>query len=142
MTQAFGSYPPPRQKRGYKGLIIGLAVLLVLCCGGGAVLFGLGLKGAADSDRKMDVEITSCKFAGDEVNLPTATVEFTVKNNGKTDNSVKLSWDYRNAKGEQVDTDTTFTPTVKPGDTIKHSETTLLNTKMGTGGRCILTKVG
>lgn len=130
--------PKPKQAfwRGPGIILIVIAVGLALF-GIYALTGGLAPKPAAADD--LDVSITSCTFTGSDT-LPSAKVGLTVTNNGSRTRSVSIGIEYRDSSGARIDTDTARVSSVKPGDTVRTEETTLLDAGT-TSGRCLITSV-
>lgn len=138
-------WPPLRQKKRFwtstggvftiVGIILG-SVFLV--CGG---LLALGLVSDSTAAKKMDVKLTSCSFENDGF-LPSATVEYTVKNTGDTARGALIRIEYRDGAGNRVDTDTAYVQTIQPGDTVRAEETTMLDAAVSPGsGKCAIVGV-
>lgn len=137
-------YPmqPPVKKSFWKSpggitLIIALAIIVPClgCIGFGT--FGSILDDSAAS--KMDASITSCKFTGGP--LSSAVVGISVKNNGDTTRTATVEIEYRDAGGTRVDTDTAYVRDIRPGDTARVEETTLLDAEVSSGS-CVIGEVG
>lgn len=136
-------YPPPKKKSFWSstggvfailGMVFGGVILL--CVG----LAAVGLVSDRNAASKMDVQITSCKFTGSEV-LPSATVGYTVVNNGDSTRSVSIKIEYRDSSGARIDTDTAYVRDVKAGDTVRGEETTLLDAAPSGSGECVVVGV-
>lgn len=138
----FGPLGPPRPARPPSGwrqpwvlVVVGVITTVVLC--GGLVLAGAVSDRAGLDD--MDVTITSCEFSGGEI-LPSATVGYTVTNRGSSARSVTLRIEYRDGSGARIDTDTAYVRDVRPGDTVRGEEITLLDVPVA-AGKCTLAGV-
>ena len=128
---------PPKKTSNRKillivGLVIGLLVLLSL-------VFGTaGGVSDRDSASDLDVSVTSCEFVGGA--LSSATVGIKVKNNGDSTRTVRVKVEYRDSAGVRVDTDTAVVRGIKPGDTARVEETTILDAEI-TSGTCAAVSV-
>jgi hypothetical protein len=88
----------------------------------------------------MKVAVTGCSFASTG-SLQTAKVDFTVTNTGATARSASVGIEFRDGAGNRVDTDTAYVKTVAPGDTVRASESTILDASVESTGRCLVTSV-
>lgn len=110
------------------GIILGSVV--VVCVG--VAVVGAAVSGSAAS--KMDASITSCTFTSGP--LSSAKVGIQVKNNGDSTRTAKVDIEYRDSSGNRIDTDTAYVRNVKPGDTARVEETTLLDAEVTSAGTC------
>ena len=107
-------------------VIVVVATALAPVIIGGVLLITM-VSRSADRGEAVDVSLTGCTFTGS-----TATVAFTVVNNGSRDQTVRLRWEYRDASGARVDTDSTRVE-VPAGDTVRDEESTILNADASSG---------
>ena len=113
----------------------GIIVLIVVVIGTLGVLAGvLGERGAGSSD--ITVRITSCVLGevGGKVGLE-------VTNGSGRTRTVRIGLEYRDGSGARVDTDTATVRGVRPGETVRHDEPTLLNAAVTGQGECVVTSV-
>ncbi|MDH6466380.1 hypothetical protein M2302_006588 [Micromonospora sp. A200] len=97
------------------------------------------LRFPADSwlPKQLDVQVTPCSGTGS-----TATIGYTVKNNGSKARRVTLEVEYRDVSGARLDTDTAYVGSVPAGDTVRGEESTFLNASPGSGTiTCKIVKV-
>jgi hypothetical protein len=113
------------------GIIFGSLALITVAFAGIAYLSNQG-------SSSMDAKILSCSFAGDT--LPTATVEYTIKNNGNSTRGATIHIEYRDSSGNRVDTDTARVRSIQPGDTVRSEEVTFLDASVSSG-TCVITGI-
>ncbi|WP_280841636.1 FxLYD domain-containing protein [Micromonospora sp. A200] len=83
------------------------------------------------------MQVTPCSGTGS-----TATIGYTVKNNGSKARRVTLEVEYRDVSGARLDTDTAYVGSVPAGDTVRGEESTFLNASPGSGTiTCKIVKV-
>jgi hypothetical protein len=110
------------------GIIVGSVVVV---CVGVAVVGAVAGNSAAS---KMDASVVSCTFTPGP--LSSATVGIQVKNNGDSTRTAKVAIEYRDGSGNRIDTDTAYVRNVRPGDTARVEETTLLDAEVTSAGSC------
>lgn len=87
-----------------------------------AIPAGLALNWYAHRPSDLDATITSCEAAG-----RTATVTITITNRGSAARTAKVDIEYRDGSGARIDTDSVRLRDIAPGDTVRSSETTILD---------------
>ncbi|MBF9129381.1 hypothetical protein I0C86_10405 [Plantactinospora sp. S1510] len=115
------------------GIIVGSVV--VVCVG--LAIAGALMSGSAAS--KMDASVVSCTFTPGP--LSSATVGIQVKNNGVSTRTAKVGIEYRDGSGNRIDTDTAYVRNIRPGDTARVEETTLLDAEVTSAGTCKIVDV-
>jgi hypothetical protein len=113
-------------------IIITAAVIAV------AALWFLGDRADKKAISALDVIITTCTLTG--TNVPVAKVRYTVTNNGDVARAATLTFEYRDAGGARLDTDTARVQTLTPGDTARAEESTVLDGPTNTLD-CFITSV-
>lgn len=132
--------PTPRapRKHGFWSTGLGFAVLM----GGGLVVLVAVILGVAAVNRSaadaLRVTVTGCKVTTGD--LPSGTVEFTVTNTSSYTRTARIGIEYRDSSGSRLDTDTSVVRDIAPGDTVRSSESTLLDAGAA-DGTCRITSV-
>jgi hypothetical protein len=126
---------PPNPKLVFWTSPAGIAIML----GAVAILFLVGAlmtrSSGGEATKDLAATIVSCDFTGD-----TATVGFTVTNNGAATQNATVHIEYRDGSGNRIDTDTSIVRKIAPGDTARCQEQTLLDAP-ATSGTCQITGV-
>jgi len=89
-----------------------------------ALLFIVRVAQGPASDR-FDLTVTSCTATTGS--LSTATVGFTIKNTTAQTRSATVRIEYRDGSGARLDTDTARVASIRPGETVRHDESTILD---------------
>lgn len=103
------------------GVISMLAIMGVLVL----VLLGIINRIQGPASDRFDLTVTSCSATTGT--LPTATVSFTIKNTSSRAASATVEIQYRDGSGARLDTDTAYVTSIRPGETVRHDESTLLD---------------
>lgn len=132
------AYAPPRSQFWLKGP--GLILIIVVA---GLAIFGIyaltgGLTTSSAKADDLSVTVTKCEFT--DGSLPSAVVGISVTNAGDTAYSATISIEYRDGGGARIDTDTARVSNVRPGETVRTEETTLLDAA-ASSGTCVLTGI-
>lgn len=114
----------------------GTGVVLMLLIAGAAIVLIAGISNlvSGPASDNFDVTVTSCDATAGS--LSTAKVAFTIKNTSSTARSATVEIEYRDGAGNRLDTDTARVQTIQPGDTVSHSESTILNGEASGTIRC------
>lgn len=112
-------------------VVAGLAVFGIYALAGGLT------PGSAKAD-DLSVTVTRCEFT--DGSLPSAVVGISVTNGGSATHSAVISIEYRDGGGARIDTDTARVSNVRPGETVRTEETTLLDAA-ASSGTCVLTGI-
>ena len=133
-------YPgqPQRPKRPFWYSTGGTWAIIGIVFGGIAVIVVAVVIVGAVVDRQaakdMDVKITGCRMESDF--LPSATVDLTVTNHGDRARGASVRIEYRDTRGDLIDTDTARVASIQPGDTAHKQEVTFLDADPGPTGTC------
>jgi hypothetical protein len=124
---------PPRKPHWWRDLDSGarlalIALAIIIPLAGGIAVFAAVMDRAGLND--VEVKSSSCRFDSD--GLPSVSVEYSASNTGNRDRQITIHWEFRDASGSRVDTDTTSV-SVPAGDTVRGSETTLLPVAVSSG---------
>lgn len=115
------------------GVVLGVALLGVLCLGGCVALIGLGSTSSADAT----VEITSCDVDSGHA-LSNVSIGYTLTNTGNRTETFFLDFEVTDGSGARVGDDTEIVSGVAPGATVKGEAFVLLDEF---GSRCQLVEV-
>lgn len=142
-----GAYPPPPGKPVSPRLAFwtsaqGIICIFAIAAGVTFVVFVLTTvlgPSATPASKTLDVSVTGCEFSGSD-SLPSATVEFTVRNTGDVARGATIGIEYRDASGARIDTDTARVKSIPAGDIVRSSETTILDAA-ASSGTCAIVSV-
>ncbi|MFG3710093.1 FxLYD domain-containing protein [Micromonospora sp. NPDC047730] len=109
-------------------IIFGSLALVGLICGG---VLALGKLSSDRASGNLDAQVTSCNASSS-----VAEVGVSVKNNGRETVDARVRFEYRDATGARLDTDSTTIRNITPGDTARANESTFLDAPPGSTIEC------
>lgn len=116
--------PNPSPRLTFWTSATGIICLLLIA---GTTLAAIALIGRAlttPASEQLQVQVTDCHSTSA---VSMATISLTVTNTGTTPRPARIGIEYRDATGALLDTDTARIPTIAPGDTARHTESTFLS---------------
>lgn len=131
-----GQQPPKRSfwwtgAGAWAAVGIGVGGVAVLAVAAIVVLSSVRGPASTGSGSSMDVKLVSCEFRGGP--LASVTVGYTVTNTGDRAGDAAVRFEYRDAAGRRVDTDSGYVRSISPGDTVRSEELTLLDAEVSSG---------
>jgi hypothetical protein len=92
------------------------------------------------SKPQWSVKVTGCEMEETLDDLWVGEIELAVTNNGDETETAQVEFEYRDADGARIDTDTAYVRDIAPGDTVRTTESTYLDVG-ATNGTCEVTRV-
>lgn len=116
---------PPNPKLVFWTSAPGIIALLAIAFVCTLALAGIINRLQGPTSDRFDLTVTSCSATTGT--LPTATVGFTITNTSSQAHSATVGIQYRDGSGARLDTDTAYVTSIRPGETVRRDETTILD---------------